>query len=103
MYLGMYTFRGNPAELLAGHDRMLALLPEGQLDLHLCVETEDGIAVLDSCPNREVFDRFSSGRPFQELVAAAGLPPAEIQHLGIIKSFVLPPGQKDAARGANQP
>ncbi|MHC6231812.1 hypothetical protein ACX5I6_19960 [Arthrobacter sp. MMS24-T111] len=99
----MYTFRGNPAELLAGHDRMLALLPEGQLDLHLCVETEDGIAVLDSCPNKEVFDRFSSGRPFQQLVAAAGLPPAEIQHLGIVKSFVLPPGQKEAARRIDQP
>lgn len=82
MYLGMYTFRGNPAELLAGHARMLALLPEGQLDLHLCVETEDGIAVLDSCPSREVFDRFSSGRSFQELVAAAGLPPRRDPALG---------------------
>lgn len=52
MYLGMYSFRGDPAELLAGHDRMLALLPEGRLDLHLCVQTEDGIAILDTCPNR---------------------------------------------------
>ncbi|MHC6231113.1 hypothetical protein ACX5I6_16100 [Arthrobacter sp. MMS24-T111] len=99
----MYIFRGNPAELLAGHDRMLALLPEGQLDLHLCVETKDGIAVLDTCPNKEVFDRFSSGRSFHELVAAAGLPPAEIQHLGIVKSFVLPSGQKEAASGTDQP
>lgn len=93
MYLGMYSFRGDTAELLAGHDRMLALLPEGQLDLHLCVETEDGIAVLDTCPNREVFDRFSRGRAFQEVVAAAGLPRPEIQPLGEVKSYVLPPGQ----------
>ncbi|MET3932782.1 hypothetical protein [Arthrobacter sp. OAP107] len=95
MYLGMYSFRGDPAELLAGHDRMLTLLPEGQLDLHLCVQTEDGIAILDTCPSREVFDRFSSGRAFQELVAAAGLPSPEIQHLGDVKSYVLPSGHTD--------
>jgi hypothetical protein len=92
MYLGMYSFRGNPAELLAGHDRLLALLPAGQLELHLCLQTEDGITVLDTCPNREVFDRFSSGRDFQELVAAAGLPRPEVARLGEIKSYVLPPG-----------
>jgi len=92
MYLGMYSFRGDPAELLAGHDRMLALLPAGQLELHLCVQTEDGIAVLDTCPNRQVFDRFSSGPEFQELVAAAGLPKPEIRRLGEITSYVLPPG-----------
>lgn len=92
MYLGMYSFRGDPAELLAGHDRLLALLPAGQLELHLCVQTEDGMAVLDTCPNREVFDRFSGGREFQELVAAAGLPRPEITRLGEVKSYVLPPG-----------
>ncbi len=68
------------------------LLPAGQLDLHLCVQTEDGITVLDTCPNREVFDRFSSGRDFQKLVAAAGLPRPEVVRLGEIKSYVLPPG-----------
>lgn len=92
MYLGMYSFRGDPAELLAGHDRMLALLPAGQLDVHLCVQTEAGIAVLDTCPNREIFDRFSSGREFQELLTAAGLPHPDIRHLGEVKSYVLPPG-----------
>jgi hypothetical protein len=92
MYLGMYSFHGDPAELLAGHDRMLALLPAGQLELHLCLQTEEGITVLDTCPNREVFDRFSTGKDFQELVAAAGLPRPEIGHLGEIKSYVLPPG-----------
>ncbi|MFF2345849.1 hypothetical protein [Pseudarthrobacter sp. NPDC058119] len=90
MYLGMYSFRGDPAELLAGHDRLLALLPQGQLDLHLCVQTKDGIAVLDTCPDREIFDRFSGSRAFQELVASAGLPRPEIQHVGDVKSYVLP-------------
>lgn len=92
MYLGMYSFRGDPAELLAGHDRMLGLLPAGQLELHLCVQTDDGIAVLDTCPSREVFDRFSNGSQFRELVAVAGLPRPEIRHLGEVKSYVLPPG-----------
>ncbi|AXJ08383.1 hypothetical protein CFN17_01095 [Arthrobacter sp. PM3] len=88
----MYSFRGDPAELLAGHDRMLALLPEGQLELHVCVQTDEGIAVLDTCPSREVFDRFSSSSQFRELVAAAGLPGPEIRHLGDVRSYVLPPG-----------
>ncbi len=92
MYLGMYTFRGDPAELIAGHDRLLALLPAGQLDLHLCVQIQDGIAVLDTCPSAEVFDRFSSSRQFQELVAEAGLPVPEIRPVGEVRSYVLPPG-----------
>ncbi|MGO4119905.1 hypothetical protein [Arthrobacter sp. YAF16] len=92
MYLGMYSFRGNPAELLAAHDRMLALLPAGQLEFHLCVQTDEGIVVLDTCPSREVFDGFSSSAEFRKLTADAGLPSPEIRALGEIQSYVLPSG-----------
>ncbi|MDN4643717.1 hypothetical protein [Arthrobacter sp. PsM3] len=92
MYLGMYSFRGDPAELLAAHDRLLAMLPAGQLELHLCVQTPEGIIVLDSCPSREVFDRFSSGLEFRGLVAAAGLPEPEARGLGEVRGYVLPGG-----------
>lgn len=52
MFLGAYRFHGDPAELFAAHDRLSAEMPVDATDLHICVETTDGIAVLDACPTK---------------------------------------------------
>ncbi|WP_026555644.1 hypothetical protein [Arthrobacter sp. 35W] len=87
MYMGVYHFTGDTAQLLEGHQRMLELLPPGVLKIHICLATESGISVYDTCPDREVFDRFSQGSGFAELVAAAGLPAPTVVPLGTVDSY----------------
>ncbi len=34
MYLGIYEIDGDPNELLAAYDRLIAMMPEGQVVFH---------------------------------------------------------------------
>ncbi len=61
-YLGCYRFAGDPVELQAAHDRLVARFPKQDMDVHLCVATDEGLLVYDACPDREHFRRFSSSR-----------------------------------------
>jgi hypothetical protein len=89
MFLGSYTFEGDPAELLPAYERMVAHVPEGDIGLHVCVVREHGLLVLDSCPTRGDFDAFATGEAFAFAVRDAGLPHPRIVHLGEVHSAVL--------------
>ena len=65
MYLGTYTFDGDPDELLSRYDRMIASFPDEALLVHLCVRGENGITIIDTCPNEADFRAFSTGPDFQ--------------------------------------
>jgi hypothetical protein len=84
MFLGAYRFAGDPDELLAGYDRLIALLSEhgAQLLLQACISDDTGITVFDACPSREVFAGFSTSDDFAGAIAAAGLPAPTVTHLG---------------------
>jgi len=82
MFLGAYTFDGDPAELVPAYDRLLASFPAGALPLHVCVTRDDGITVFDACPSRAVFAAFSTGPEFAGAIAAAGLPSPRVEQLG---------------------
>lgn len=82
MYLTAYRFAGDPAELLRGHDRLLAAIPAENVDLHLVVVGDAGITVLDACPSRAVFEEFSTSPGFRAALADAGLPAPRIEPLG---------------------
>lgn len=84
MFLGAYRFVGDPANLLAAYERLMAGFPPEAISLHLCVVEEDAIVIFDACPTREVFMEFSSGGGFLAAVAAAGLPAPSVQPLGAI-------------------
>jgi hypothetical protein len=90
MFVGRYRFRGSVPELVAGHERLLASLPPDQITLHLCLTDAEGITVLDACPSRDVFERFSTSRTFADAVAAAGLPAFEAEPLGDLESWTFP-------------
>ena len=89
MFLGAYHFDGDPADLLAGHERLLDLIPPSALDLHLCVERDGGITVFDACPSRDVFNTFSTGPDFTAALQAAGLPTPRIEQLGDVHMAYL--------------
>lgn len=74
MHLGIYDFDGDPGGLLAAYDRLMAGMPEGQIDFHGCAVRENGITIYDACPTKEVFERFSASAGFLAAVEAAGLP-----------------------------
>jgi hypothetical protein len=84
VFLGAYRFDGDPDELLAGYDRLIASLSEHgmQLLLHAVVSDDTGITVLDSCPSRDVFAGFSTSADFAGAIEAAGLPTPTVTQLG---------------------
>jgi hypothetical protein len=84
MYLSAYHFDGDPTALLPAYDRMREGFPPEALLWHLCVVTERGITVLDACPSRAEFERFSASPEFRGAVASAGLPAARIEPVGAV-------------------
>jgi hypothetical protein len=84
MHLGIYDIDGDPTELLAAYDRLIAMMPEGQLVFHACAVRENGITVYDACPSKEAFEKFSTSEEFRGATAAAGLPwPRRIEGLPV--------------------
>lgn len=80
MFLASYEFRGDPTELLAGYDRMVALF--GEADLQICLTHDDRIVVLDACPSKTVFEQFSTSREFADAIASVGLPAPTVTPFG---------------------
>lgn len=89
MFLGAYRFKGVPADLLSGYERLMAGMPPDAISLHVCVVEEDAIIVFDACPTRDVFLAFSSGPAFAAAVAAAGLPEPSVQPFGTVHAARL--------------
>ncbi|HTN22805.1 MAG TPA: hypothetical protein VL120_02380 [Solirubrobacteraceae bacterium] len=78
MHASIWHFTGDPDELLAGYDAMLAALPP--FELQLCLRAPDGIVIVDTCPSREVFEGFAASEDFRALRSAHGLPdPARLE------------------------
>ena len=80
MFFSLYTFTGDRDELMRGYD---ALVADVQDDLlwHVVVTTEDGIAMVDACPDRETFEHFTA-HELPAMLAASGLPTPAITPLG---------------------
>lgn len=74
MYLGVYSFSGDPATLLRAYDKLVAMMPADNIQWHMCTQVADGIVVYDTCPSEEVFIGFSTSPQFRGALEAAGLP-----------------------------
>ena len=86
MYLTLYFFDGDPRSLIAAHQRMLAEhYPAQTLTLNALVRTQTGVAVVDACPSRDVFEAFAASGEFRDAPTAAGLPEPRIQPLGDVE------------------
>jgi hypothetical protein len=82
MYLARYAFDGDPAELEAGHRRMLARYPADPAGLHFAIRRVGGLDVYDACPDAETFQAFSTSSQFADALSGAGLPRPRIEGLG---------------------
>jgi len=82
MFLGVYQFDGELADLLPAYERLMQTYPPDSLDLHICVQRAGGISVYDACPSRSDFEGFTNSSEFRTAVAEAGLPLPRIEPIG---------------------
>lgn len=78
MHASIWTFRGDPDDLLTRYDAMTADIGPENLLIHLCLRTPDGIVVVDACPTREDWEAFIASPQTAALLARHGLPAPEI-------------------------
>ena len=90
MFLGVYRFDGDAEVLAEGYDRLVASIPAGMIALQVCIKTDQGISVFDTCPSQEVFAEFSTSAGFAAAVEAAGLPAPTVERLGDVHGFTTP-------------
>ena len=87
MHASIWKFDGDPDDLLARYDAMIAEIPRANMKLHLCLRAPDGIVVVDTCPTREAFEAFSEA--FRALRQRHGLPdPSELTDHPVHQAFV---------------
>jgi hypothetical protein len=75
MHASIWTFTGDPDDLLRRYDAMVAEVPLEQIRLHVAMRTPDGLVIFDTCPTEDAFRSFIGGESFAELRARHGLPP----------------------------
>jgi hypothetical protein len=56
MHTSIWRFVGDPDELLRRYDAVVAEIPAANMRLHLCLRADDGIIVVDTCPDRETYE-----------------------------------------------
>ena len=79
MHASIWKFAGDPDDLLARYDALMAEVGAGNMRLHVCLRAPDGIVMLDTAPSKEAFEGFAHGDAFRELLERHGLPaPAQL-------------------------
>ncbi len=61
MHASIWRFKGDPDDLLRRYDAVVAEIPAANMRLHLCLRADDGIIVVDTCPDRETYEAFVAG------------------------------------------
>ena len=92
MHLGTYRIDGDPDDLLARYDRMLAGFPVDELLVHICVRRADGITIIDTCPTEADFRSFSTSAEFRSALDAVGLPQPLVESVGHVHLARTPAG-----------
>lgn len=83
-FFSAYHIDGDPDTLATAYDRLMESFDVDDILLHVCVRTERGISVFDTCPSREAFEEISASERFRSAFAAAGLPFPRVEALGEI-------------------
>jgi hypothetical protein len=89
MFLGAYHFDGHADELFPAYRRLLDGFPPGVLQVQLCVGTERGLTLFDTCPSRAAFEAFSGGDALRAALVAAGLPQPRVEPIGDVHHAVV--------------
>src|SRR3954453_22689183 len=99
MHASIWKFRGDPDDLTARYESMLAEIPTANMALQLCLRATDGILLVDTCPTREAFHAFAASPEFKALRARHGMPePESVEDHPVAAAFV--DGRRRQAPGA---
>jgi hypothetical protein len=88
VHCSIWTWRGDPDDLAARYEAMIATLSSENMQFSACARTADGIVVFDTCPSKAVFDAFSPG--LREMLEAHGLgAPISVVDYPIVAAYAL--------------
>jgi hypothetical protein len=88
MHCSIWTYVGDPDDLVARYEAMVEEIPSGNMRFHACARTADGIVMFDTCPSKEVFDSFYSSSEAQALMERHGLgDPAERVDFPVVRAY----------------
>ena len=88
MHASIWSFAGDPDDLLRRYDAMIVEITASNLRLHLVLGTPEGITIVDTCPSRDVYEAFAAG-PFPELRRRHGLPdPVALEDHPVHHAFI---------------
>ena len=80
MHASIWKFTGDPDELLARHDAMLAEVPTDGFVAYLCLRAPDGILLVDTCASQQAFEAFVTSDWIADLRRRHGLgDPTEVR------------------------
>jgi hypothetical protein len=82
MHVATYTFTGNPTDLASRYDALMAEFPPDEIILNVCAVGETSLTIIDTCPDRETFESFSTGPDFAAALQRHGLPTPTVLSLG---------------------
>ena len=79
MHASIWKFTGDPDDLTRRYEALVAEMPADQFIVNMCLRADDGIVVVDICPDKATFEAFSTSAEFSAARARHGLPdPSEI-------------------------
>lgn len=82
MFLGIYRFEGDTEQLRMAYERMLKLIPHTNMQLHVCIPGDNGLSIIDTCPDKESFLSFSSSSELSDALKSAGLSTPQVTPMG---------------------
>ncbi len=88
MHCSIWTYEGDPDDLVARYEALLADIPPESMRFSACARTPTGIVILDTCPSKEVFDAFVASEDVKALFARHGLgEPASVVDHPVVAAF----------------
>jgi hypothetical protein len=89
MHASIWKFSGDPDDLIARYEAMLAEMGASNMQLQLCLRAADGMVLVDTCPSREVFEAFAASPEFVAARARHGLPdPESVEDHPVVAAIV---------------
>ena len=74
MHASIWTFTGDPDQLLASYDALVGEVPTASMRFHACVRTPDRIMLFDTCPTKEIFVEIRASEWWCEALVRHALP-----------------------------
>lgn len=87
MHASTWHFAGDPDDLLVRYGAMVDEIPDEQFVLHVCLRTDDGILIVDTCPSEATYRSFVASDWFNDLLARHGMGRPELRDYPVVRAY----------------